>query len=432
MQTLLIRTIFHQYSHLENKLTNGLIQVLARDRRLARHFIRTFVGIDAPARSHLSFACQAAPGDSNRLAREEVPAESSVPDAWVFQEEAGWTLIIESKVAAQLDEGQLRRHIHTARRKGFESVHLLAVTAEDAAPTWLKRLSTLGDVRWTAWARVYEFLSRRESYSNPVARFLGQQFLEYLRVVEAGMASEKALSSFAGMPFGPDHAYNEAEGRVVLRGLMQKLRPRLASSTVLPVARDQEHKRLTGAWDVIGLQFAVPEVFTNHPHLTVWLDDGAWIGLTIPNGAKGEYWRRLRLADSGALDAVFSEVVERMQPLRRALGRGLTEPRLMLEIIQRHFHAQTQEIEDGRLKFDLDAIYAREGLVKPLPAWLEAARAILADSRRANVQVSLGCGYPFSERSVSRTPEFVDALVTAAEALHPFLAFLQGAESPRN
>jgi hypothetical protein len=398
MRALLIRTVFDQYSHIENRLTHGLIQVLARDQRLARHFIRTFAGVDAPTRSLVSFACQAAPGESSRLAGEEVPAESSVPDAWIYQEEAGWALIIESKVAAQLEEDQLRRHIDTATRKGFQSLHLLAVTAEDAAPAWLTGLSTKADVRWTAWARVYEFLSRRESYSNPIARFLGQEFLEYLRVAEARqMAGERVLTSFTGIPFGPDHPYNEPEARVVLRALMQKLRPRLTSSEVLPVSLDYEQKPLTGTWDVIGFRFvASGEEFTKHPHLTVWLGNGASIELTVPNRAKAEYWRRLKGADSGVLHAVFSEVVERMRPLRRTLGRGLTEPRLVFEITQRHFHARRQEIVDGRLEFDLDALYAQEGPVKLLPAWLEAARAVLADSGWANVQVGLHAHYPFS------------------------------------
>lgn len=432
MRTLLIRTVFDQYSHIENRLTHGLIQVLARDQRLARHFIRTFAGVDAPTRSHLSFACQAAPGEFSSLVREEVPGTSSVPDAWVFQEDTRWALIIESKAAARLEEKQLRQHIDTAGRKGFQSLHVLAVTAEDAAPTWLTGLSAKAHVRWTTWARVHKFLSRRESYSNPVAEFLGQQFVEYLRVVEARqMAGERVLTSFTGVPFDSDGAFNEPEARVVLRALMQELRPRLASSGVLPVSSDFEQKPLTGAWDVIGLRPTAPkEAFTKHPHLTVWLwhGHGTSIELTIPNGAKGEYWRKLRSADSGALDAVFSEAVERIRPLRRTLGRGLAEPRLIFEITQRHFYARRQEIIDARLEFDLDALYAREGSVKRLPAWLEAARAVLADSGHANVQVGLQARYPFSGSSVSRTPEFIDALVTAAEAFHPFLAFLQGTD----
>jgi hypothetical protein len=432
MRDLLIRSVFDQYSHVENRLTHGLTQVLARDQRLARCFIREFAEVDAPAHSHLSFACQTAPGEPSRLATEEAPTESSVPDAWIFQEEAGWALVIESKAAARLDETQLRRHIDTAERKGFQNLHVLAITAEDAAPTWLAGLSTKADIRWTAWARVYEFLAREELYSNPISRFLGGQLLAYLRMAEARqMAGERVLTSFTGIPFGPDHPFNEPEARVVLRSLMQKLRPKLARSKVLSVPSHFDQKPLTGTWDVIGFGFAKPgEPFTSHPHLTVWVGDGSAIELTVPNGAKTEYWKRLTRGDSESLDAALSEVVEQMRPLRRAVGRGRTEPRLMLEINQRHFHARRQEIVDGRLEFDLDALYAREGPVKRLPAWLEAARAVLADSARANVQAGLYAHYPFLERSVSRTREFLDVLVTAAEAFHPFLAFLQGTSSP--
>jgi hypothetical protein len=45
MRALLIRTVFDQYSHIENRLTHGLIQVLARDQRLARHFTRSCAGV---------------------------------------------------------------------------------------------------------------------------------------------------------------------------------------------------------------------------------------------------------------------------------------------------------------------------------------------------------------------------------------------------
>jgi hypothetical protein len=153
------------------------------------------------------------------------------------------------------------------------------------------------------------------------------------------------------------------------------------------------------------------------------LEDTA-IELTLPNGASSQYWKRLSRASEADLRECFLAVLEQLRPLIRQVVPGLEEPRVVFEIIQRHFHARPREVLDGRLRFDLKALATGDGPVKALPAWLPAACAVLEQASRANLQVQLMALYPFSPNSVSHRPEFVDAAVAAAEAMRPFLAFL--------
>jgi len=65
MRELLIRSVFDQYSKLENRLTNALVQLLASDQLLSREFVAfaTRKLQLPPARTDLSFSCQRLPGD---------------------------------------------------------------------------------------------------------------------------------------------------------------------------------------------------------------------------------------------------------------------------------------------------------------------------------------------------------------------------------
>lgn len=425
----LIRSVFDQYTHIENRLTNALVQVLARDQRLTRAFVAFATERNLPKTRRLSLACQTTPGDPP-ITSEQLAEQRGVPDAWIFDEAEGWALVIESKVGAQLTSDQLRRHVATARRRGFRDSSLLAITADDVRPALLKQAYDGATVHWLPWTGVHEFLSTGARYSNPVARFLGGQFIEYLRSVEArGMAGNKALTTFTGIPFDEDHPFNEPEARVVVRALVRELRTRLASSQRLPVATSAD-KPLTGTWDVMRFSFAGNDPFTRHPHLTAWIWEDTGLGMTLPNGAQGSYWRALMRSTKGLLGETLREVARRIRPMRRQLGRGLNEPRLFFEVSQRHFHARRFEIQDGVLRFDVDTLLEGRGSgVKAAPGWLPAAIAALEQGRGANLQVQLDARFPFAKGSVSSQRGFIDIAVQTAEALEPFLDLLVGKSS---
>jgi len=426
MAERLIRSVFDQYSHLENRLTHALIRVLAADQQLTRELVGFTTGQVLPKRDGISLTCQLVPGERPQFVDEERIAEQrGIPDAWIYS--GDWALVIEAKVESALTRGQLRRHLSTAR-KSFERANLLAITADERAPNWLHEEPHMS---WSSWAKVYTFVSSSSRYSNPVSRYLGQQFMQYIRAVEARReAGDKILSTFTGIPFDADNPFSDDKARVLLRSLTRELRPRLARSHVLPsLWLDYPQKPLTGTWDVIAFQFSKGDPFTKHPHLSVGIwDEGTSIELILPNAAKRAYWKRLARAAAGdGLGECLSQVLRRALPLSREIEAKLFEPRIVFEIIQRHFHARRREVLDGRIRFDLAALAGESaGPVKALPGWMPATRDILVDARNVNLQLQLTALYPSLDKRVSRNPGLVEELVSAAEAMKPFLDLLRG------
>ena len=440
MRQKLIRNIFDQYQQPENRLTNALIQVLTRNPHLTRKFIRRFAKRTLlPNRVSLSFACQRRPGDEIRGVDEEDYAEEyGIPDAWIYDEHTRWALIFECKIKAELDVKQLRRHVVTARKQGFNAVDVLIITADESRPSVLARVHNNVNVSWINWSQVYEF------FASEVDGYFVSDFVSYMRIVEARMIADGhddlQLTNFAGIPFGPNHPYNEAEAKAILRVLMRELRPRLAKSRILPKVDEKIQKgAMVGAWDIIGFGFASGEHFTRHPHLAVVLTtslsdwrnfDAVWIQIVLPRNAKSEYWSRIRGAGRDRLLKVFTEVTSGIRPLRRRVEYGMWEPKLTLNITQRHFFARREWTRDGLIHFDLDTMLHKRrkiaGDVKSLPAWLDAAHIIGTQSRRANFELALQVRFPLSDRSVCRSPKFVDTLVLSANALQPFLKLLRG------
>lgn len=433
MTEKLIRPIFDQYEQLENRLTNALVQLFARDQRITRDFVRFSTGAKAPAREKLSLSCQRLPGESAISSddSEERAAEArGIPDAWIYTD--SWALIIEAKVTAGLTTKQLRAHAVTAQDRGFHNYNLLVISADDSPPPALSRLPAAVRERtsWRSWPDVYRYLSGQRP-SNPVSAILLQELLDYMRVLEARiMATEKALTSFAGIPFGGDHPYSELEARVLLRSLMRELRPKLARSRILPVARQHKPKHLTGTWDVVQLELgSAQDNFVLHPHLSVYMAESySSISIVLPDAAKSVYWNRLNACDEKRLRDVLTEVDRNFRSLRRAVG-NTNEPILRLSILQRHFPSRRGDpVEDALLSFDVDTQRGTGqkpiSAVKAVSAWLDAFYAVIANRREANFQLELEARYPMVEGSASRGPGFVDALVASAEGFQPFLELL--------
>jgi hypothetical protein len=387
----------------------------------------------------LSFACQRQPADETRGIDEEDYAEKyGIPDAWIYDEHTRWALIFECKIKADLTVEQLISHVVTARKQGFNAVHVLIITADQSRPNVPARVHNRVNVSWINWSQVFElFASEADGY-------FVSDFVSYMRILEARMIADGhddlQLTNFSGIPFGPNYSYNEAEAKAVLRSLMRELRPRLAKSRILPKVDEKIQKgAMVGAWDIIGFGFASGGQFTRHPHLAVvltmslsdWRNFGAvWIQIVLPHNAKSEYWSRIRGAGRDRLLQVFTEVTSRIRPLRRRVEHGMWEPKLTLDISQRHFFARKEWTRDGLIHFDLDTLVQKRQKivndVKHISAWLEAAHNILAQSRHANFELALQVRFPLSDRSVCRSPKFVDTLVRSAEAFQPFLKLLRG------
>jgi hypothetical protein len=422
----LIRNIFDQYTHPENRLTHALVQVLARDHSLLHDFANFATGLTPPKGSPLTLSCQLIPGREERRPMDEDDTDrQGVPDAWIFDDRARWAVLCECKLTAGLSRDELERHISTAQKRGFDSPCLLVITPHDKAPAVVARVASMVPTSWVSWAQISRFLAAYPR--SPLVR----EFLDYMRVVEADLMVKgydgQPLSEFMGIPFGPDHLYRESEAKVILRALMPHLRDRL--ERVLAVNPRIRRPALVGVWDVVGFNVAsVDQPFTRHPHLTVSITEDANLQLTLPNNAGSKYWAPLRASEKSQLRHVLAAVAEGLRPLRTYLGRGLWEPTLTLYLEQVHFYTPKIGITDGRFLFDLDTILQDSGSpraeVKVVPAWFDAAHAILAQTPRANFELGIQARFPFSQKSICRRPEFLDTLVAVAQAFRPFLAFV--------
>lgn len=330
---------------------------------------------------------------------------------WIYNTEAKWALILECKLIASLEKSQLVRHASTARAHGFGGVHLLLITPHEFNPGVLTNQPDSVTASWARWSDIFEFF-HRHGRNN-----LESEFVKYMRILETQMIADghevPPLTKFSGIPFGPNYPYSEREAKVVLRALMAELRPRLAVSRVLPkIDQTLRRQAMATAWDIIGFDFASREKSTKHPHLAVVLTrslsdwkqrDAVWIQLVLPHNARREYWKRIRHVSKEQFGNALTAVSDRIRQLRRRVERGIWEPKLTLDIAQRHFYAQKEWTRDGLIHFDMDAIHHKRRKiaadVKNIPAWLDAAHLIVKQSRRANFELALQVRFPLSDRN---------------------------------
>lgn len=423
----LIRNIFDQYDQAENRLTHALAQVFASDQRLTREFIRFAVGANPPPGA-LSLSCQVFPEEQLEPLSEEEADRQGIPDLWIWSGPDKWAVLCECKVTAEPTIDQLQRHSETVRRLGFKSAHLVVITAEESRPSALgKRVDNM-PVAWTNWPTLFVFLSRYTQGNDLVT-----QFLDYLRIVEGHLMAEgydgSPLTTFTGIPFGPDHPYSEPEAKVVLRALMAGFRRRLVGSRFVQINPSIRRPALVGAWDVVGFKFADPaRPFNKYPHLSLGIGrDSVGLRLIVPHQAIPGYWNRIRRVSKAQLKDALDEVAHRLRRIQRHVVRDIWEPQLHLRLYQRHFYAQRMGTVDGEIKFGVDTLSVRRRrsrAVKTVPAWLDAIYAVLAQTSRANFELALTVEYPLVNGSVARRKEFTESLVLAAEAFGPFLTML--------
>lgn len=125
-----MRNIFDQYQQPENRLTHALVVALQNDRRLLKKFLRKY-NTQFFNYKKLSIIEQQIPGEPPL--DEEKAISEGIPDAWIFDDSRN-ALLIECKIASSVSIKQLKRHIATAKRRGFETVELLVISVVSVRP----------------------------------------------------------------------------------------------------------------------------------------------------------------------------------------------------------------------------------------------------------------------------------------------------------
>jgi hypothetical protein len=419
-----MRNIFDQYSQPENRLTHALVSSLAAEPWLLRRFVRWVTG--HVGKHKLEIEEQHVPGEEGGDDEEEAERRG-LPDAWIHDGHS-WALIIESKINAPLTNGQLKRHRHTAERRGFKDITLVGLV--------LRRppRQPIDSLKICEWDSLYTWI-RKQKQSQWTRRFT-----EYMEILERKLVADEylvdgKLTVFSGIPFAKNYPYNYGEAKRLIRLIMDELRQRSDLKRKLGMnPRRRGRPAITGregnaVWDFLSLAHAkTSKNFTKFPHLTLGIEqEELTAGVTVPNAIRQEY--RHQLLES--FDRVIPEVGKN---LGRTLAR-LNGASPWLHVVQRRYPAQRAEpIVDATLEFDLRTALEiprrKRNSPKHQPEWLRAAYDALTH-RHSNMQLWVGASFPYVDCAVVNSPKILDHIASVWLACRPLIRAALGSSSPR-
>ncbi len=413
-----MRNVFDQYVHPENRLTHALVCCLAEDSALLASFLR-WLDVAPPRGERLQVVEQRLPGEAEERREASGLTERRLPDAWIYSE-SGWALLIESKIASPIDAAQLRGHLASSERRGFGSAQLLVLSP-------LSPPRALPDrCLHRRWSDLYQWAAAERG--SAWARHLVSYFpIAEQRMVDDGYLLEGTLTTFTGIPFGPDHPYTYLEGKRLLRLLMTELR---ADSSLdafgiqrLGDSRPAITEGADGVWDFLPLMIAEPgAAFTRFPHATVaLLRDRLIAQITLPNGLDGALRRALLAGGYESFKASVAACVEALEPLL-ASDPGATP---LINVQQRRYASQRSIPErDAVLEFDPRTALGGREPVKLQEQWLKAAYEVFA-GKQSNLQLAIGVQFSYARSARVRDAGCASAVAEAWTALHPLVARLQ-------
>ncbi|MCA9303306.1 MAG: hypothetical protein KC996_04220 [Phycisphaerales bacterium] len=413
-----MRNIFDQYTQPENRLTHALVCTLHADRSLLRPFLRWAGCKDTPNPEHLHITEQQTPGVPVSGDEDEGKGKG-IPDGCVYSDD-GWALLIESKVSSSVSIDQLRRHIATARRSGFEEPYLLLLSVDDP-PKILPPNTT-----HHSWREVYAWF-RRHTDSSP-----SRTFTEYMEVFESRMIADEysirgTITMFDGLRFDTENPYTYREGKRLIRLLGDKLQERKDLDQLGVDPNGLRRGAITGragsgVWDFIPLRAARnAKNFTDYPHLTMAIrEENAGAAVTIPNGVRSGFRTKLKgLGESGFL-TLLAEIEHRLQPmLKKSIGS-----KSHVYALQRHYPSQRSGgIKDARLDADLRTIIpGNTSGVRYQPQWAEAIYHVMIN-KKSNIQLGIEVTFSY-ECPIIRSSKAENLFAQSFLAMKPMIDFV--------
>lgn len=412
-----MRNIFDQYTQPENRLTHALACALANDRRLLRPFLKWLKVQPVPALHGLRVVEQQVPGIA--VSGDEDKSKG-LPDACIFSED-GWALLVESKVQEAIDSSQIKRHLKTAARHGYDNASVLVI-AVDRPNTELP-----GKTPVVEWRELYRWFRRFARRS-----FWAKAFVDYLQDFEKQMTvkdylTQGTLTMFDGLCFDDENPYTHREAKRLIRLLREELRQR-KDLYKLGVSPDSEGRpALTGrgfdlVWDFLPVTKASgDQPHTAHPHLTMSLNrDAAVAAVTVPNGVKGGFRTKLEKMRIEGFRQLVEDIECRLRPVV-ARSRG-SSPRIY--VTQRHYPSlKSPPIVDGRLDVDLRTLTGcKKAGVKCQPEWIDAIYYLLTQ-KQSNIQLGVDVQFRYTCSKV-RSTKVVDLFAETWVALKPLLDFV--------
>ena len=406
-----MRNVFNQYMHPENRLSHALACSLHEDEGLLRVFLR-WSGCPNLDR-----------GKGLRVVEQQIPGEildgadetRGLPDISVFSDDA--CLLVESKVAARIEQDQLRRHRRTAERAGFATPHLLVISTESLD------VSLPHGATAKSWSDLYTLMlaeCRRSEWAR--------RLVQYMEVIEIELAQkeyllEGTLTQFSGIAFDQENPYRYDQAKRILRLMLGDLRSRKDLLAFGISSKAAGRPAITGSkgpsiWDFLRLREVETGPFTKHPHLTLSMfPEHLAVMVTLPNSALGRYRQHLKGLSVAELRSLLCELTDGIE----IVLRGMPKARPAMYVLQRHYPSQrSRAIEDARLSFDLrTALPTRRGKVHIQPEWFETTHRVIS-AKRANTQLGIGAEIPY-DSEVVRSRNVLDHIAGVWLALGPWL-----------
>lgn len=423
-----LRNLFDQYDKDEDKLTHSLLHTIASDEKLFVDFISFALDKSPFKKDKIFVGSQGRYGDEISASISKKGKESSVPDAIMHDSSA--CVLIESKVTAAINKEQLENHLKQAQRRGFKNPILLLLTSDREKPDEVHFFEKSGhNIYWKSWWGIYQWMG---NHNKPP---MVGNLRKYMEVLELNIIKKREggwdgmLTQFEGIPFGSeDYSYGKAKG--CLNAFVGELKKHPELKRIYPNADITKGRgAITGeeqseVWDCIPLENG-EENFTKQPHLSfVIKPDWTQVQITLPNQAKGEYWRALTSRDKEKLSELLLTIHERFKK------KQPKNSKLMVQVLHRHYKPGDRRIgvRDGEIYFDVDCLLGKEKKsdpkVKTFTAWLDALDGILKDRSKANRQIAIIARYDHVEGSIVGKPEFVGEAIRAVGALKPFYSSL--------
>ncbi len=416
-----MRNIFDQYSQPENRLTHSLVSILHHEKALLKSFLQEFSPSTASSTKGLQIIEQGLPG---KVELEEGEAiKQGLPDALIYNDE-GWALIVESKISSSLTRDQLRRHVHTVRKCGYDRVFGLAITVD--APRF-----TMPDWKMVSWKDVYIW-GNKHKHTSSRARLM----TEYFDIAEAKMAqdeylTEGTITEFSGISFNP---YTYLEGKRVLRLLMQKLRGNEQFIKAMGIDKAAPGRsaitKQEVLWDFMRLAKKegkqVP--FQSFPHCTVGIDAvRADAMITFPHSMSRPLRHRL-------CGETFEDFANRLGQASDSIDKalkGLKGYRPTARLLQRRYQTQRSiPYRDGLIEFDPRVTFGKKKpqigpAIKQQQEWAGAVFELLRN-KKSNLQFQIGVEFyhnKFDELHNKNADKYFAAVF---RALKPFVETVIG------
>lgn len=407
-----------------NRLTHALVSALSEDRDLLRGFVHWVTGV-RPGSGRLHIVEQRLPGEAE--VTEGEAEKRGLPDAWIHDND-NWCLLVESKVAAKLSNDQLRRHLLTAKKRGFNEISLLVLDV-------LEPRGVLPDgTIFRQWRDVYKWLLGKGAKSAWARRVANYLEVAETRMVAEGYPMDGTLTTFSGIPFHSDEPYNYPEAKRVLKLAMEQLRKNQTLRREIGMDPNLAGRgAITGkdgvaVWDFLQLRRAnaTEETFTKHPHLTLAIESHRLLVIvTVPHGINAASRRSLVDLGLDGFESLLNEVNARIvKALRNAKGAAP-----WCVVVQRRYPSQrAAAIVDARIEYDLRTAFPQRGrgpTIKHQPQWMQATYNALSN-KRSNLQVSVGAAFEYRTDGLTASSEILAVIAAVWIACKPLIAVLVG------